>query len=94
MAGAPTSRSTCSRRRSSAVFQWFVHGAGGLWAVSTVSGSSYLLDLEMRAKELRALGALARMIPVRRLAPHADSHRLGQLCDVILEDLRSGDARV
>jgi hypothetical protein len=50
---------------------------------------SALPDLPARARDLRVLGALVASVPVRALLPHDDATRLGDLCDVLLEDVRA-----
>lgn len=47
---------------------------------------NWLLDREQRAAELDALAKLVENVPVRRIVPHADPARLGDLCDVIIRD--------
>jgi hypothetical protein len=43
----------------------------------------------MRAREFEVLSRLVTAVPVRRVSPHADATRLGELCKVIREDLDS-----
>ena len=50
---------------------------------------NWLLDREQRALEFESLGRLLAQTPVRRLAPHEDPARIGELCDVLLEDART-----
>jgi hypothetical protein len=45
-----------------------------------------ILDREMRAREFEALGRLISSVPVRRVVPHRDGTRLGELCRVIEKD--------
>lgn len=47
---------------------------------------NWLLDREQRAAEFDALSKLVRQVPVRRIVPHADPGRIGELCDLILAD--------
>ena len=41
-----------------------------------------------RGHDLTVLGQLVRDIPVRRILPHADPSRLGELCDTLVADVR------
>jgi hypothetical protein len=45
-----------------------------------------ILDREMRAREFDVLSRLAAAVPIRRVSPHCDPDRVGDLCRVILED--------
>jgi hypothetical protein len=45
-----------------------------------------ILDREMRAREFDVLGRLAAAVPIRRVFPHCDPERVGDLCRVIRED--------
>jgi hypothetical protein len=45
-----------------------------------------ILDREMRAREFDVLGRLAAAVPIRRVFPHCDPDRVGDLCRLILED--------
>jgi hypothetical protein len=49
---------------------------------------NWLLDREQRAAEFDALSKLVTQVPVRRIVPHADPGRIGELCDLILADAR------
>ena len=47
---------------------------------------NWLLDRHQRAAEFDALSKLVAQVPVRRIVPHADTGRIGELCDLILAD--------
>jgi hypothetical protein len=47
---------------------------------------NWLLDGDQRAGEFDALSKLVTQVPVRRIVPHADPGRIGELCDLILAD--------
>ena len=49
---------------------------------------NWLLDRHQRAAEFDALSKLVTQVPVRRIVPHADPGRIGDLCDLILADAR------
>lgn len=48
-----------------------------------------LMDKQMRAREFELLTRVLNNVPVRRVTPHADSARIPELCDRILEDFES-----
>ena len=47
---------------------------------------NWLLDRERRAAEFDVLTKLLMEVPVRRIVPHADHHRIGELCELIRHD--------
>jgi hypothetical protein len=47
---------------------------------------NWLLDRNQRAAEFDALSKLVTQVPMRRIVPHADPGRIGELCDLILAD--------
>jgi hypothetical protein len=47
---------------------------------------NWLLDRSQRAAEFSALSKLVTQVAVRRIVPHADPGRIGELCDLILAD--------
>jgi hypothetical protein len=49
---------------------------------------NWLLDRNQRATEFDALSRLVQQVPVRRIVPHADPGRIGELCDLILADAK------
>ena len=49
---------------------------------------NWLLDRDQRAAEFDALSKLVTQVPVRRIVPHADPGRIGELCDLILADAK------
>ena len=50
-----------------------------------------ILGRELRAREFEVLGRLVEAVPIRRLRPHNDPSRLGELCTIIREDFESLD---
>ncbi len=49
---------------------------------------NWLLDRHQRAAEFDALSKLVTQVTVRRIVPHADPGRIGDLCDLILADAK------
>jgi hypothetical protein len=49
---------------------------------------NWLLDRSQRAAEFELLAHLVSGIPVRRIMPHSDPARIGELCDLIIADAR------
>jgi hypothetical protein len=49
---------------------------------------NWLLNRNQRAAEFDALSKLVTQVPVRRIVPHADPGRIGELCDLILADAK------
>ncbi len=47
---------------------------------------NWLLDREQRAVEFDVLARLVQVVPVRRIVPHADPKRIGELCNLIVSD--------
>ncbi len=48
-----------------------------------------VLDRDLRAQEFGVLSRLVEKVPIRRVFPHKDSSRIGDLCRVIREDFAS-----
>jgi hypothetical protein len=51
------------------------------------------LDRNQRGAEFDALSRLVKQVPMRRIVPHADPGRIGELCDLILTDAACLSAR-
>jgi hypothetical protein len=47
---------------------------------------NWLLERDQRAAEFDAASRLVTQVPMRRIVPHADPVRIGELCDLILAD--------
>jgi hypothetical protein len=47
---------------------------------------NWILNPEQRAAEFDFLSKLVAHVPVRRIVPHADSRRIGALCELIEKD--------
>jgi hypothetical protein len=45
-----------------------------------------ILDRDLRAREFEVLSRLVETVPIRRVYPHTDASRLGDLCRVVRED--------
>lgn len=48
--------------------------------------ATYLMDRKMRAREFDLLNRVVDAVPVRRITPHADPARIGDLCRTIIEN--------
>lgn len=53
---------------------------------------NFLLDTDMRACELEALGRLAARVPLRRVVAPNDPGQAYRLCETIIRDLRGSPA--
>ena len=54
---------------------------------------NWLLDRCQRVAELDMLTKLVATVPVRRIVPHADPARIGDLCDVLISDAERASQR-
>lgn len=50
--------------------------------------ATYLMDKSMRAREFEMLGRVLESLPIKRVTPHSDPARIGELCQTIIEDFR------
>ncbi len=48
--------------------------------------ATYLMDKTMRAREFVILGRVRNSVPIKRVTPHSDPARIGELCQTIIED--------
>ena len=60
--------------------------AEALMALIANTYATYLMDKQMRVREFELLPRLLHSIPIRRVTPHSDPARIGELCRTILED--------
>ncbi|MGA9378219.1 MAG: hypothetical protein WBV73_05570 [Phormidium sp.] len=60
----------------------------GLITLISNTYANNLLEKKMRAAEFDLLSRVVANVPLRLVTPHADSERISQLCDVILEDFQ------
>lgn len=74
---------------SSAPFIEPVNAAEGLMALVANTSTNYLLDAAMRKQEFESLSRLVQQVDIRRVTPHADPALLPQLCELILDDIRT-----
>src|SRR6267378_3816435 len=77
------------RRSDSAPCVEAVRAQAALLSLVAETYANKILDREMRAREFEVLSRLVSAVPVRRVSPHEDATRLGELCKVIREDLDS-----
>src|SRR6267143_88991 len=80
---------SCSRGRRNALCVEGVRAQAALLSLVSETYANKILDREMRAQEFEVLSRLVNSVPVRRVCPHKDATRLGELCKVIREDLDS-----
>ncbi len=50
--------------------------------------ATYLMDKTMRAREFAFLNRVVETVPIRRVIPHSDPARIGDLCQTIIESFR------
>lgn len=50
--------------------------------------ATYLMDKTMRAREFEILNRVLKSVPIKRVTPHSDPARIGELCQTIVEDFR------
>lgn len=48
--------------------------------------ATYLMDKTMRAREFEILGRVLKSVPIKRVTPHSDPARIGELCQTIIDD--------
>lgn len=63
--------------------------AEALLALIANTYATYLMDKQMRVREFELLPRLLNSIPIRRVTPHSDPARIGELCRTILEDFNN-----
>jgi hypothetical protein len=74
----------------------FIQALNGSDALMSLVANTYatkLMDKQMRAREFELLGRVLNYVPVRRVTPHADAGRIGDLCARILADFQDVDLR-
>ena len=59
-----------------------------LMALIANAYANYLMDRQMRAREFELLNRVVKSVPVRRVVPHWDPARIGELCRTIVEDFK------
>jgi hypothetical protein len=74
------------RRPAPAPYVEAMRSQAALLSLVADTYANKILDREMRAREFEALSRLVSTVPVRRVVPHSDGTRLGDLCRVIEED--------
>jgi hypothetical protein len=63
--------------------------ADGLMSLVANTYGTKLLDKRMRAREFDLLSRVVAHVPLRRITPHRDPNRLGELCDRLLSDFEA-----
>lgn len=77
--------------RSNEVNAPFIESMPVQTSMLTLIANTYankLVDPDMRQREFEILGRLVNRMPLRRVTPHSDIARLGDLCQVVLDDFR------
>jgi hypothetical protein len=74
------------REDSAAPFVGNLAPAEALMSLIANTYATYLMDKQMRVREFELLPRLLNSIPLRRVTPHSDPARIGELCRTILED--------
>jgi hypothetical protein len=67
--------------------------ADGLMSLVANTYATKLMDKQMRAREFELLTRVLKNVPLRRVTPHADPSRIGELCDSILDDFGRGSSQ-
>ncbi len=65
--------------------------AEGLMSLVANTYATKLMDRQMRAREFELLTRVLNNVPLRRVTPHTDPARIGDLCDTILNDFESNE---
>jgi len=74
------------RDDTSAPFVESLDRSEGLLSLIANTYATKLMDKQMRAREFDLLGRVMAHVPLRRVTPHTDPGRLGELCDRLLSD--------
>ncbi len=59
----------------------------GLMSLVANTYATYLMDRKMRAREFDLLNRVIASVPVKRITPHCDPARIGELCQTIIRDV-------
>ncbi len=77
------------RRPDPAPYVETLRAQAALLALVADTYGNKILDRDLRAQEFGVLSRLVEKVPVRRVFPHQDSSRIGDLCRIIREDFVS-----
>lgn len=77
------------RRSDPAPYVEAIRPQTALLALVADTFATKILTRELRAHEFGVLGRLVSTVPVRRVYPHRERNRLGELCSAIRQDLDS-----
>jgi hypothetical protein len=77
------------RRPDPAPYVETLRAQAALLSLVTDTYGNKILDRDLRAQEFGVLNRLVEKVPIRRVFPHNDSSRIGDLCRVIREDFGS-----
>ena len=77
------------RRPDPAPYVETIRAQAALLALVADTYGNHVLSRDLRAQEFGVLSRLVEKVPTRRVFPHKDSSRIGDLCQVIQEDFAS-----
>ena len=77
------------RRPAPAPYVETIRAQAALVGLVAETYGNKVLDADLRAEEFRVLSRLVEKVPIRRVFPHSDSSRIGDLCRVVREDFAS-----
>jgi hypothetical protein len=77
------------RRPDPAPYVETLRAQAALLALVADTYGNKILDRDQRAQEFGVLSRLVEKVPIRRVFPHNDSSRIGNLCRIIREDFGS-----
>jgi len=74
------------RRADPAPYAEIPRAKAALLSLVVDTYANKILDRDLRAREFEVLSKLVETVPIRRVYPHIDASRLGDLCRVVRED--------
>jgi hypothetical protein len=77
------------RRPDPAPYVETIRAQAALLSLVADTYANKILDRDLRAREFEVLSRLVETVPIRRVFPHSDGSRIGDLCRVIREDFVS-----
>jgi hypothetical protein len=77
------------RRPDPAPYVETIRAKAALLSLVADTYANKILDRDLRAREFEVLSRLVETVPIRRVFPHSNASRIGDLCRVIREDFVS-----